>query len=78
MADIRVGKPDTKVDAPAHTRGVNQGNDPGGIERDPGIEYTGERRAGKPTARAFARMSTSINPESRNPIDPNSPNMPPA
>ena len=78
MGDIRVGKPDTKQDAPSHTRGVRQGNEPGGIEQDPGIEYTGERGAGKPTARATARMSTSINAEKRNPIDPNMPNIPPA
>ena len=78
MGDIRVGKPDTKQDASSHTRGVRQGNDPGGIEEDPGIEYTGESGAGKPTARATARMSTSINAEKRNPIDPNSPTMPPA
>jgi len=78
MGHLRVGKPDTTMDAPSHTRGVNQGNDPGGIEQDPGIEYTGERGAGKPTARAKARMSTSINAKARNPIDPNMPNMPPA
>ncbi|MCA1738557.1 MAG: hypothetical protein LC740_06945 [Actinobacteria bacterium] len=78
MADISVGKPDTKMDAPSHTPRVRQGNDPGGIEQDPGIEYTGERGQGKPTARSTARMSTSINAEKRNPIDPNMPNMPPA
>jgi hypothetical protein len=68
MGDIRVGKPDTQPDAPSHVNGVNQGNDPGGIEGDPGLEYTGETGAGRP----------GINPESRNPIDPNSPNLPPA
>jgi hypothetical protein len=75
---LKVGKPDTKVDAPSHTPGVNAGNDPGGIEQDPGMEYTGERGAGKPTARSTARMATSINAEKRNPIDPSMPNMPPA
>ena len=78
MGHLRVGKPDTEMDAPSHTRGVNRGNDPGGIEQDPGIEYTGERGAGKPTARSTARMSTSINAKARSPIDPNMPNMPPA
>ena len=78
MADIRVGKPDTKVDAPSHVRGIPQGNDAGGVEKDPGIEHTGETEHGKPTARATARMATSINAEKRNPIDPNMPNMPPA
>ena len=78
MADIRVGKPDTKPDAPAHTPGVRQGNKPGGIEGDPGLYETGETGAGRPTAKSTARKSTGINPEARNPIDPNSPNLPPA
>jgi hypothetical protein len=78
MGDIRVGKPDTKMDAPSHVNGVAQGNEPGGMEGDPGIEYTGEAGAGRPSSRAYARKSTSINPGSRNPIDPTSPNLPPA
>ena len=78
MADIRVGKPDTTPDAPAHTPGVSQGNEPGGIKNDPGLYETGETGAGRPTARSTARKSTGINPEARNPIDPNSPNLPPA
>ena len=78
MGDIRVGKPDTKMDAPSHVNGVAQGNDPGGIEEDPGLHYAGERAAGRPSARSTARKSTSINPDARNPIDPNSPNLPPA
>jgi hypothetical protein len=78
MADIRVGKPDTKPDASAHTPGVSQGNEPGGIEGDPGLYETGETGAGRPTAKSTARKSTGINPEARNPIDPNSPSLPPA
>jgi hypothetical protein len=78
MGDIRVGKPDTTHDAPAHTPGVSQGNEPGGIEGDPGLYETGETGAGRPTAKSTARKSTGINPEARNPIDPNSPNLPPA
>ena len=78
MGDIRVGKPDTKMDAPSHVNGVAQGNEPGGMEGDPGIEYTGETGAGRPSSRAYARKSTSIKPGSRNPINPNSPNLPPA
>ena len=70
---IRVGKPDTKMDAPSHVKGVRQGNAPGGTEKDPGLEETGEY-----TARSYARKSTGINAKSRNPIDPNSPNLPPA
>ena len=78
MADIRVGKPDTTPDAPAHTPGVSQGNEPGGIEGDPGLYETGETGVGRPTAKSTARKSTGINPEARNPIDPNSPSLPPA
>jgi hypothetical protein len=75
--NLKVGKPDVKVDAPAHTPGVNAGNEPGGIEGDPGIHYTGENEAGRPQAKATMRLSTGINPELRNPIDPNMPTMPP-
>jgi hypothetical protein len=78
MADIRVGKPDTKVDASAHTPGVSQGNEPGGTAADPGFIETGEVGAGRPSMKSTARKSTGINPENRNPIDPNSPNLPPA
>ena len=78
MGDIRVGKPDTKPDAPAHTPGVSQGNEPGGIKGDPGLYETGEAGVGRPTAKSTARKSTGINPEARNPIDPNSPSLPPA
>jgi hypothetical protein len=77
MGDIRVGKPDTKPDASAHTPGVSQGNQPGGTESDPGLEETGEVGAGRPSMRSTARKSTGINAEKRNPIDPNSPNLPP-
>ena len=78
MGDIRVGKPDTTPDAPAHTPGVNQGNEPGGTDADPGLEYTGEAGAERSTARSYARKSTSINAEKRNPIDPSMPNLPPS
>jgi hypothetical protein len=77
MGNIRVGKPDTKQDAPAHTPGISQGNEPGGIEGDPGLYPAGEYGAGRPGAKSTARKSTGINPEKRNPIDPNSPNLPP-
>ncbi len=77
MGNIRVGKPDTTPDKPSHTKGVNTGNEPGGIEADPGLEYTGERGAGRPSVKATQRKSTGINPEYRDPIDPNMPNLPP-
>jgi hypothetical protein len=77
MGDIRVGKPDTKQDASAHTPGVSQGNAPGGTDADEGFEQTGEVGAGRPSMRSTARKSTGINAAKRNPIDPNSPNLPP-
>ena len=36
MAEIRVGKPDVKIDASAHTKGVPQGNAPGNYEKQAG------------------------------------------
>ena len=79
MGDIRVGKPDTTPDAPSHTPGVHQGNDSGGIEHnDPAFYDTGERGAGRPSAKSNARRSTGIDPVSRDPVDPNSPNLSPA
>jgi hypothetical protein len=75
---IRVGKPETSPDKPAHTRGVRQGNRPGTFEDEPGHIATGHEGATRPTGKATARRSTSINPEHRNPIDPRSPNLPPA
>lgn len=79
MGDIRVGKPDTTPDAPSHIKGVHEGNDSGGIENnDPGFYSTGERGAGRPSAKSNARRSTGIDPESRDPVDPNSPNLSPA
>jgi hypothetical protein len=78
MGNIRVGKPDTKPDAAAHTPGVRQGNQPGGTAAEPGLVETGEVGAGRPSLRSTARKSTGINPEKRNPIDPSSPNLPPS
>lgn len=66
---IRVGPPDTRPDAPAHTPGVRMGNEPGAFEREPG--HT-------PDGRATARRSTGVNPASAEPIDPQMPNLPPA
>ena len=72
-----MGKPDTKQDASAHTPGVSQGNQPGGTDADDGFEQTGEIGAGRPSMKSTARKSTGINAAKRNPIDPNSPNLPP-
>jgi hypothetical protein len=78
MGDLRVGKPDTTPDAPAHIKGVRQGNEPGSLQREDGFYETGEKGAGRPTAKSTSRRSTGINPGARNPIDPNSPTLSPA
>jgi hypothetical protein len=65
MAEIRVGRPDVKIDAPAHTKGVEQGNRP---RRQQGIHADGT---------ADARRSTGIRPRQHQPILPVMPNLPP-
>lgn len=65
---IRVGPPDVRPDAPAHTPGIRMGNQPGAFAREPGH---------LPDGRATARRSTGVNPGSAEPIDPQMPNLPP-
>lgn len=66
--NLKVGKADTHHSAPSHIPGVKQGNAP-----------SDEGQVGhNPDGTATAGRSTSINPESRKPIDPSSPNLPPA
>jgi hypothetical protein len=69
MTDLRIGKPDTSPDAPAHTPGIKQGNSKGNYDRQPGH---------RPDGRSTAERSTSINPKLRDPIDPSMPNLSPA
>jgi hypothetical protein len=76
--NLKTGRPDTTPDQPAHTPGVREGNRPGTFDSEPGHVSTGQAGAGRPSGKATARRSTSINPEHRNPIDPRSPNLPPA
>jgi len=68
IANIKVGKPDVSPSLPSHTRGVREGNEPGGYEKQGGH---------LPNGRATAERSTGINAQKRNPIDPKSPNLPP-
>jgi hypothetical protein len=68
MANLKVGKPDVSPDAPAHTRGIKQGNSKGNYDKQAGH---------KPDGRASAERSTGVNPKARNPIDPRMPNLPP-
>jgi hypothetical protein len=65
---MRIGTPDVRHDASAHTPGIREGNRPGAYEREPG--HTAE-------GRSTARRSTGIDPKAREPIDPSMPNLPP-
>jgi hypothetical protein len=69
MAEVRTGKPAVSPDAPAHVKGVKQGNSRGNYEKQPGH---------KPDGTSTAERSTGINPEARQPIDPSMPNLSPA
>jgi hypothetical protein len=68
MAEIRVGKPDIRIDTPSHTKGVRQGNAKGSYRNQ-----VGHRKDGT----ADARRSTGVNPKKHNPILPIMPNLPP-
>ena len=69
MASIRVGKPDTTPDKPAHVAGIKSGNSKGNYEKQPGHQKDGQ---------VTAERSTGVNAKARNPIDPRMPNLPPA
>ena len=67
MAEIRTGK-GPKPDAPAHVKGIKQGNSTGNYEKSGGH---------LPDGRRTAKASTGINPKARNPIDPSMPSLSP-
>ena len=58
-----------KPDTPAHIPGVRQGNSTGHYEKQPGW---------RPDGRSTAARSTGINPQSRDPVHPDMPNISPA
>jgi len=66
---IRTGCPKVKPTALTHVCGVRSGNKWGSYAREPGHQ---------PDGRSTARRSTGINPEARNPILPEMPNLSPA
>ncbi|GAA2804602.1 hypothetical protein [Saccharopolyspora taberi] len=66
---IRVGKPDTTRDAPAHVAGVPQGNSVGHYQRQPGHHADGT---------STARRSTGIGAKHHEPVLPSMPNLSPA
>ncbi len=73
VSNVRVGKPDTKPSASSHTKGIREGNEGRGAERDDGLEVGEEG-----ILRATGRRSTGINAKDREPIDPRSPRLTPA
>jgi hypothetical protein len=64
---IQTGKPQVRPDAPAHTRGVREGNE-GPYEK---------QRGHRPDGSSTAERSTGINPHAHEPIDPRMPNLSP-
>lgn len=81
VGNLKVGKPDTTPDKPAHVQGVREGNQPGGFERTPGLyksSIQGNFARGDETGKGTARRSTGVNPGPKNPITSNSPNLSPA
>lgn len=65
MGEIRVGEPDVELDAPAHTKGVHEGNRK---RKQPGHH---------PDGTVDERRSTGIRPKKHDPILPSMPNLPP-
>lgn len=65
MAEIRVGKPDVRVDQSSHTKGVKQGNS---RKKQAGHHADGT---------VDARRSTGVSPRKHDPILPIMPNLPP-
>lgn len=70
---------DTTRDSPSHDTGTGKGEGKSSTEgKEGGRHDMGETHADRPAGTSTQRDSTSINPEDRDPIDPNSPNLPPA
>lgn len=78
FANLRVGKPDVWPSAPSHVKGIRSGNQAGAAAQK-GFYSTGPApRRGISDIKGTAARSTGINPRSRNPIDPSSPNLSPS
>ena len=70
---------DTTHDSPSHDWGTGKGEEKGSMEgKEAGRHDHSDTHADRPAGGSTARDSTSINPDERNPADPNSPKMPPA
>lgn len=74
-----MGHDDTTPDSPAHDMGTGKGEQKSTTEgKEHGRHDTGTTHADRPAGTSTARDSTGINPDEVSPVDPNSPNMPPA
>lgn len=70
---------DAGSESPSHDAGTGKGEEKSSMEgKESGREDEGTSHAGRPAGTSTARNSTSINPDAEEPIDPDSPNMPPA
>ena len=70
---------DTAHDSPAHDWGTGKGEGKSSMEgKESGRHDHDDTHADRPAGGSTARSSTSINPDDKDPIDPNSPKMPPA
>ena len=70
---------DSKSESPSHDWGTGKGEEKSSMGgKEPGRHDAGETGADRPAGTSTARDATSINPENEDPIDPDSPNMPPA
>jgi hypothetical protein len=73
-----MAKQDTSRDAQSHATGTRRGEEmPKEEGKESGHQDSGQKGANRPSGGSTARRSTSINPDDRNPIDPNSPNISP-
>jgi hypothetical protein len=70
---------DTTRDAPSHSPGTRKGEEIVQEEgKEAGRHDHAPTGADRPAGGSTGRDSTRINPDDENPIDPNSPKMPPA
>ncbi|MBV9280003.1 MAG: hypothetical protein JOZ41_07980 [Chloroflexi bacterium] len=65
---------DDQRERPSHDPGTRRGEEIAGQD-EPGRQETGTTGTGRPTGKSTARDYTGINPEARNPIDPESPHL---
>lgn len=68
MSDIKVGKPQVRLDISSHVKGVSEGNQRGSYEKQAGHHDDGT---------ADARRSTGIRPRKHDAVLSAMPNLPP-